>query len=151
MIDQDDVAKEVLRLQERDGVCTPAAFVEAARCEDSPLHSLFDWDDAAEAQLWREHRARQIIGRIRVDLNGTRTPAYVSVVVTKGERQQGYVPVEVAMDDDDLRRQVFAQARAGLKGWRSRLGAFHQAADALSHIDRAIESLRGKEVSDDQE
>jgi hypothetical protein len=84
----DDIAKEVLRLQERDGVCTAEAFVEEARDETSPLHSLFDWDDQAEAELWRQHKARQIIGKVKVTINGTRTPAHVSVTVTTDQARR---------------------------------------------------------------
>ena len=138
----EDIEKAVLIIQERDGVCTPAAFVEAARDETSPLHALFDWDDEREAQQWREHRARQIIGRVRVVLNGTRTPAHVSVTVTtSGGARRGYVAVESAMSDRDLRSQVFAQAAAGLNGWRTRLSAFNEAADAILLIGEAIDRL----------
>lgn len=76
-VSNEDIAKEVLRIQERDGVCSPAAFVDAAEDPASPLHSLFEWDDTSEARHWREHRARQIIGRVKIEVNGTRTPAHV--------------------------------------------------------------------------
>lgn len=142
----DDIAKEVLRIQERDGVCTAEAFVDEARDEGSPLHSLFDWDDQAEAELWRQHKARSIIGRVRVTINGTRTPAHVSVTITTDQtRKRGYVPVERAMSDDDLRAQVFRDARAGLNGWRNRLGAFSEAQEAVAALDTAIEFLTPEE------
>ena len=138
----DDIAKEVLRIQERDGVCTAEAFVDEARDESSPLHALFDWDDRAEAELWRQHKARSIIGRVKVVINGTRTPAHVSVTVTTDQtRKRGYVPIERAMSDDDLRGQVFRDARAGLKGWRNRLTAFSEAESAVAALDSAIEFL----------
>lgn len=141
-VKNDDIAKEVLRIQERDGVCTPAAFVDAAEDPASPLHSLFEWDDTSEAQQWREHRARQIIGRVRIEVNGTRTPAHVSVtVVTGGDERHGYVPVEVAMSDADLRSQVFRQAASGLAGWKRRLAAFQEAADVVQMLGDAIDLL----------
>ena len=139
---EEDIGKEVLRIQERDGVCTAEAFVDEARDEASPLHSLFDWDDQAEAELWRQHKARSIIGRVRVTMNGSRTPAHVSVTITTGgTSRRGYVPLEVAMADDDLRAQVFRDARAGLKGWKNRLKAFSEAQEAVAALDAAIEFL----------
>lgn len=141
-VSNEDIAKEVLRIQERDGVCSPAAFVDAAQDPDSPLHSLFEWDDTSEARHWREHRARQIIGRVKIEVNGTRTPAHVSVTVTRGDGQRtGYVPVEVAMSDEELRAQVFRQAAAGLDGWRRRLSAFREAEHAVALIASAISML----------
>jgi len=146
----DDIAKEVMRLQERDGVCTAEAFVEEARDEASPLHTLFDWDDQAEAELWRQHKARSIIGRVKVTINGTRTPAHVSVTVTTDQtRKRGYVPLEVAMSNEDMRAQVFRDARAGLKGWRNRLMAFSEAQDAVAALDSAIEFLTPDEDGED--
>lgn len=141
----EDIAKEVLRIQQRDGVCTPQAFVDQARDETSPLHVLFDWDDQTEAEMWRRHKARTIIGRVKVTLkNGAvRTPAHVSVtIVHSGERKRGYVPIEVAMSDDELRDQVFRDARAGLTGWRNRLAAFSQAESAVAALDSAVEFLK---------
>lgn len=139
---ESEIAKAVQQIQERDGVCTPAAFVAEAKDDASPLHTLFSWDDKHEAQLWREHRARQIIGRVRVTINGSQTPAYVSVkVTTGGECKQGYIPVEVAMSDNELRAQVFADAHGGLSGWRRRLTAFTSASEVCDLLDSAIEKL----------
>lgn len=142
-VSDEDIAKEVLRIQEAEGVCTAEAFVDAARNEGSPLHALFDWDDAVEAEMWRRHKARTIIGRVKVTLNETRTPAYVSVTLSQGGSQKrGYVPVEQAMSDEDLRSQVFRDARAGLQGWRNRLSAFSEAESAVAALDSAIGFLR---------
>lgn len=66
----------------------------------------------------------------------------VSVTVTRGDGQRtGYVPVEVAMSDEELRAQVFRQAAAGLDGWRRRLSAFREAEHAVALIASAISML----------
>ncbi|MCV7076714.1 hypothetical protein [Mycobacterium szulgai] len=143
-----EVTKVVLRVQERDGVCTPAAFVAEAADPASPIHDLFDWDDTSAAHRWREYQARVIIGQVRIEVNGSRAPAHVHVTVTRGDgqRKQGYVPLETALGDDELRAQVFAEARAGLGGWRNRLAAFNQAAQAVTAIDQAMIALADEEV-----
>jgi hypothetical protein len=142
-----DIAKAVLDIQRRDGVCTPAAFVAEAAAPDSPLHSLFDWDDVVEAQRWREHYARILIGRVRISLHDDdRVPAHVHVMIRKGgKRIEGYVPVEVAMSNSTMRAQVFREARAGLNGWRNRLTAFTEASEAVHLLGKAIEALRPEE------
>lgn len=38
-------------LRRRDGLLQPAAVVEDARDESSPLHPLFEWDDRKAAEL----------------------------------------------------------------------------------------------------
>jgi hypothetical protein len=145
---ESEIAKAVLFLQERDGLCTPAAFVEYSRDEDSPLHSLFPWDDEVAAELYRIHKARHIIGRVKIQLSSDiSTPAHVHVTIKRGDGtiQNGYAPIEVAMSNEDMRRQIFAEARAGLNGWRKRLAAFNQAVGAVNLIAEAIEQLRTEE------
>jgi hypothetical protein len=140
-ISDEDIAKEVVRIQERDGVCSTAAFVDAARDPHSPLHHLFDWDTNANSERWLRHQARTIIGRLRIVKDSPSTPVFVHTnIIRDGERREGYVPTEVAMTDTELREQVFREARAGLSGWRNRLAAFEEAdaAAAVEALDVAI-------------
>jgi hypothetical protein len=148
---ESEIAKAVLFLQERDGVCTPAAFVEYSRDESSPLHSLFPWDDEVAGELYRIHKARHIIGRVKIRCNDSETPAHVHVTITRGDGtiRSGYAPIEVAMSNEDMRRQIFAEARAGLNGWRKRLAAFDQASGTVHLITEAIERLRADEEEEE--
>ncbi|MCW1820798.1 hypothetical protein A5731_22760 [Mycolicibacterium conceptionense] len=140
-----EVEKAVRNIQERDGVCSPEAFVEEASDPKSPLHNLFEWDDATEAHQWRVHRARQIIGRFRITAGGVPTPANVHVTIVEGGRKlEGYVPIERALSDEEMAQQVFREAASGLAGWRRRLTAFrhfHAADSAVGLLDQAIAEL----------
>jgi hypothetical protein len=143
-VDQAEIEKAVRRIHERDGVCSPRAFVDAARPEESRLHNLFDWDDAAAAESWRQHQARAHIARVKILVEERPTPAFVHVTITDddGVRREGYVPTAVALSDAALRSQVFGEARAGLAGWVSRLAAFEESASvARKLIEEAIEAL----------
>lgn len=146
-ISDEVIAKEILTIQERDGgVCSPAAFVDAARDENSPIHSCFDWDEHRNSERWLRHQARQIISRIEITIDGTRIPAQVHCTVTNSTgKREGYFPTEVAMSDPGMRAQVFAEVSAGLNGYRARLVAFQkfqQAKSAMGHIEQAIETLK---------
>lgn len=120
-VTDDDIAKEVLRLQERDGVCSPETLVDEAADPNHPLHSLFTWDDTDAAAKWRVYQARKVIGRVRIV-------------------RHGYVPLEVAMSDADMRTQVIADAKSLLRGCRRRLAGI-QASQAVTHLDNAISAL----------
>lgn len=141
--DEEQIGKLILKIQEHDGVCTPDAFVDAVSAEDHPLHDLFEWDDSVAARAWREHQARALIGRYQITISGQRTPAYVHVQITgdNGARREGYVSVEQAMANAQLREQVFSEARAGLQGWARRLSAFEHAEPALKKLTEAIDLL----------
>lgn len=145
-VSDEEIEKVVRSLKERDGVCSPKAFVDEARSEESPIHGLFDWDEHANSERWLEHRARQIIGRVKIIADEVPTPAFVHVTIIEEEsRCEGYVPVEEAVANDDMRAQMFKEAIAGLNGWRNRFASlqrFQRAKSAIGLVDQAIETLK---------
>ncbi len=48
------VGEQFEAIEKRDGTLTKAAIVDAARSEDSPMHGMFEWDDAVAGELYRE-------------------------------------------------------------------------------------------------
>jgi hypothetical protein len=104
------------------GIVTPAALVEEARAEGSPLHDscLFVWDDRLAAHEQRlDHAARLLRCVIRVEAppelpEPTRYVALVRVREADGRR--GYVPSARLLDDADLLRQAGAEAEKLLRG-----------------------------------
>jgi hypothetical protein len=55
-------------LESRSGKLSPADVLAAARPEDSPIHEFFEWDDTAAAESWRMEQARELIRRVRIDI-----------------------------------------------------------------------------------
>lgn len=47
----------------RSNKLTPSGVLDLARAEDSPLHTLFVWDDSAAAHQYRLEQARRVIKR----------------------------------------------------------------------------------------
>lgn len=142
MATQNDIRQTVEKLIARDGLCSAEAFVAEAEHDDSPVHDMFEWDDATEAHRWRVHKARTIIVSVKLDNADKRTPAFVPVVIERdGKRHNGYIGTETALTDAEQRDYIFHAAAAGLAGWRRRLDGFHEAADAVSAIDSAIAAL----------
>ena len=58
--------KAVLDGLAKRGQLTPDAVVEEAALPDSPLHSMFTWDDSLAAKRWRLEEARGIITSVTV-------------------------------------------------------------------------------------
>ena len=76
-----EALKEIAK---RDGgLLRPAAVVDAARDEKSPLHGAFEWDDTEAAQKYRLLQAQSLIRSFKVEIerNGqTHTvPVFVGV------------------------------------------------------------------------
>jgi hypothetical protein len=54
------------------------------------------------AELYRIHKARHIIGRVKIRLNDISTPSYVHIKRGDGTSQNGYAPIEVAMSNYEV-------------------------------------------------
>src|SRR5690349_21694497 len=94
-------------LEDEAGRLTPDAVVADARSEDSPLHSLFDWDPAKAAIAWWTECAREIIRAVHIPVTGIhgecRVPIYVHDPSTAG---QGYRSVYSLKVDPIAARQA---------------------------------------------
>lgn len=125
-----------LLTRKANGALTPAAVVNAARNEESVLHSAFEWDDAVAAEAHREDQARYLIGSLVVTVRPANTPrevrAFVNVVC---DNEQGYVPLHTAMSDVDLRAQVVRRAWSELQAWRERYAGYSELASVHAAID----------------
>lgn len=78
------------KIAERDGgVLTPAAVIEDARPESSPLHGSFTWDDTVAAGKYRIIEAQRLIRSFTVE------------VVDRGRKYESPVFIGVSSDRDD--------------------------------------------------
>ncbi len=116
------VRERVVALQDENGRLTPAMLVEDARDPNSPLHRLFDWDDASAAEKQRLHTARQILVSVKVVVVTEHVSFKAPLMLrdpASPPREQGYVSL-VALQKDAV------AARAAM------LTEFHRAESALS-------------------
>lgn len=85
--------REAYKAIHRDGELTPDELIEAARPEDSPLHSLFNWNDEEEAHKQRRHVARGLIRRFRIEYTVTTREMKIPPMVRSphaAPKEQGY-------------------------------------------------------------
>lgn len=116
------VRERIVALQDENGRVTPAMVVDDARDVNSPLHRLFDWDDASAAEKQRLHTARQIIVSVKVVVTTEHVSFKAPLMLrdpASPPREQGYVSL-VALQKDAV------AARAAM------LTEFHRAESALS-------------------
>lgn len=85
-----------------DGTLTPTAVLQDARSPKSPLHDEFEWDDSVAGHQYRVTQARNLIARVRVEIETTtrqiQVPAYVRDPNAAAD-EQGYVSV-VSLKND---------------------------------------------------
>lgn len=129
------------------GELVPEAVVEDARDPASPLHSLFEWDDAEAAHQHRLSQARAMIRAVVVRYRAEPEDGPRSIVafvnVKEGDRQY-YTSVAAAMSDPGRRAIVLRQAWEDFQALRKRyqnLAEFAALFAALDEIEAVLPPL----------
>lgn len=115
----DVVAQEIEDIRARKGTdeLKPADLVEAAsKDESSVIHTCFEWNDSVAAHEHRLQTARKLLRDIQIVVNEAEPPRHLNVNVvlpkTNGSQteQRAYVPLDVAINDAALYRQLLERA-----------------------------------------
>jgi hypothetical protein len=137
---------ERLAALEASGRLTAKAVVQEARSDDSPLHPLFEWDDAKAADKYRIAHAGHVIRCVTVvlDQQQSEEPKTIRafVPITQGDESRQYVDTVRALSDTEMRRQVLAQAHAELGAVARKYRELKELADVVNAIDRVGELLK---------
>ena len=137
-------------------ILTPKNLVDEARPEDSPLHPEFDWDDSIAAEKWREEQARQVIKTIILYESDTQNERIVKLeevsreepegfagedntfmtgdraFVSTGERNHRYVPIAVALTNDEWKANLLKDAKKDMQAFITK---YHRLAELANIID----------------
>lgn len=138
MVDLDPQAagERLEEIRERGGgTLEPKAVVEDARLPASPLHGHFEWDDRIAAQQRREDQARYLIRNLVVRIGEDKSiRAFVNVRVAEGS---AYTAIQVAMGNEEMRRQVLQRAFRELEAWRERYKDYEELAAVFQAAEEA--------------
>lgn len=63
-----DLRGELMTIRAEHGALTPSIVVDAARPDDHPLHTRFEWDDTIAAEAHRRQQARLLISTVIRDV-----------------------------------------------------------------------------------
>lgn len=145
-VDAQVVGEELEAITNKHGTLNPHVVVKAAERKSSPLHKCFTWDDASAADKHRLHEARMLIGSVMVVTQHVDEPvrAFHSVKVTTSNgdddtSERSYVPLDIALSDDDYRRQILEQAARDLHTWRRKYGELRELHKFFSEAQRIID------------
>lgn len=132
------------RLRSRKGKFEARDIVRAARPKSSPIHALFEWNNARAGERWRENQARDYVRHLVVVFDHDGEEATMPVAVSFGSGT-GYVSTESAMSSTALRALLLKQALAEAESWRDRYRHLVELAEVFAAIDRARIGGRGME------
>lgn len=104
-IDNKTAAEALASIADAEGRLTPDAVLKAAKNPRHPLHEAFEWDDAKAGHAYRISQARELIARVRIEVNESelRRIAYVRDPEAEPDAQ-GYRATAVLADDKEQAR-----------------------------------------------
>jgi hypothetical protein len=142
------VGERLERLRaENGGELVPEAVVADARDPASPLHSLFEWDNAEAARQHRLSQARALIRAVVVRYRAEPEDSprnIVAFVNVKESDRQYYTATAVALSDPERRAIVLRQAWEDFQALRKRhqdLVEFAALFATLDEIEAALPPL----------
>lgn len=99
---QNLIRTRLAKILATEGTLTPDAVLKDAKSPKSPLHPEFEWDDSVAGHQHRVAQARDLIARVRVEIETTtrqiKVPAYVRDPNAATD-EQGYVSVASLKND----------------------------------------------------
>ena len=128
-----------------NGVVTVDMVIDAAKNEDSPLHSHFEWDNDKAAENYRRWQARALIARCKITIassEGVEVRAFVSL--TKDRTSGGgYRMTTDVIGDDDLSAELLMDMDRTIAAWRLKASLMSKSVSAaVSGLEEAIASAR---------
>lgn len=139
------IHKRLLKLATK-GALTPDVVVQDAQKATSPLHHVFEWDDAVAGVKYRIAQARHLIASHRVFIERRETviaaPAYVRDPSVSA-RDQGYISTARLSTDKDLARSALVSEAARAAAYLERVRALAVALDLEDEVDEILASFDG--------
>lgn len=142
----DTAAKEISRIESRDGSVTPKSLLEESRAEDSTLHKCFEWDDSKAAEKYRLRQSGEIIRNIvrvevKEDPEEKSAPKTVRafVDVERDYNTQGkFVAISTARQDETLYNNVLHHAYCEMRVFREKYKSLKEVSAVIEAIDKAL-------------
>lgn len=96
---RDHTSSLLLEIREQNGGrLTPPIVLDAAKAEDHPLHSHFEWDDTVAGHRYRLAQAQQLLVRAKVtysdDDSGEKVTLRAFIAVSVDSQTYVYEPTE---------------------------------------------------------
>ena len=130
--DAQKVADEILAI---GSSATTSQILDKARDEQTELHKCFDWDDAEAAEKWRLQQARHIVCNLVIKEKSD-TPRPEVRVFFKTDKDSGYKPTVLIMQDKDEYRKLLDRALAELSSFRTKYKTLVELDGVFDAIDR---------------
>ena len=134
------VATVLDELNQAHGHLTPDLVLAAAADEQSPIHSIFEWDDGKAGHQHRLWQARHLIRSVKIERpDGKPMPKYISIKVDHDRR---YEEASIVVQDNDKWAVVLQETGVALEELEGRIETLVQLGDTAGRKGLAV-ALQG--------
>ena len=126
-------AQQAGELFEQLETVTPESVLEAAKSEDSPIHSAFEWNDTRAAEQYRISQARHLINCLTVTVvESEKEPirAYFKV------SDDGYEQTKEIMKIETKRLSLLEQALSELRCFQRKYAMLKELTGVFAEIEK---------------
>jgi len=147
-VSADVAGKEFEKIEKKYGKVTSELLLQNAEPTESPLHELFEWDDAVAGHKYRLSQATNIIINLAVEVEKEQKPkkirAYYNVSDT--EKKGRFINAETAFSNPDTKEIILKRAYREMQSFMQKYENLTEFAPVFS----AIESIK-KDILGDEE
>jgi hypothetical protein len=134
-----DIGEHLEYLYQKNGnQLTSEIIVRDAARANSPLHDLFDWDDASAAEKYRTTRVNGILGTLMTSHRGDDVRAFLGF----GKRNEGvtFRPLERVLKSRRMREEQIHRELRRLDRWKTRTAFLPELQKARKAIEDALDA-----------
>ena len=141
------VVGETLEELAETGELTSARFLDVSRPEDTPTHSLFEWNDSVAAERYRLQQATVAINSVEVQIVNEETAtaipqaAFVNVISKAPTRSGVFTPIDIALSDENMRSTLLQNALNELRSFRRKYSQLSELSNVFSELNRIEEKV----------
>jgi len=138
-IDPQKAGELMKNLADNEGL-TARNLVEVSRPKDALLHSVFEWDNNAAAEKYREHQARNVINSIEVVVEeAVQEP--VRAFFKVAESTTTYSPTEMLVKSQSGRDAILRTALREFNAVANKYRSLEEFCNVFAALDTVAEEL----------
>ena len=119
---------------------TAKNLVEVSRDENAPLHNEFEWNDSVAAEKYREEQASCLIRHliiVRVDVEEIK-PYKDRAFVHTGNKEQGYVPLKDALNNETWRENLLKTAYRDMQTFIAKYHRLEELTEVINDMNQIL-------------
>lgn len=152
-VSADVAGKEFEKIEKKYGKVTSELLLQNAEPTESPLHDLFEWDDAVAGHKFRLSQATNIIINLAVEVEKEQKPkkirAYYNVSDT--EKKGRFINAETAFSNPDTKEIILKRAYREMQSFMQKYENLTEFAPVFTAIESIKKDILGDEADEQLE